>query len=299
MLVHLFNKMTQWGVLAPETMPEETLRETLLDLMKNKPDLVKDIESLYSLANLRSSLSLLLDDAPQIRRFLDFVKATCPFMEELPSLSAAAKVALGHGYMRTVKGIVPHARTHIPRMNEESLSKSMEILAALANLKADCTLEDLRAALAASGLPVPVAESVTPSAPFMRIGDTNLGVVIPGMLQEAVPMQMVSDVAMEDAVIGVRHGGKQIMPFLRRDAEKAGRFTPNTTTSLVVTGWIDAQGKEGFQAGTLYPGEYLPGRDPLGTHDVFFKYFKTDEALQEAARRFVDVPGGKISALTW
>lgn len=299
MLVHLFNKMTQWGVLAPETMPEETIRETLRDLMKNKPGLVKDIESLYSLANLRSSLSFLVDDVPQIRRFLDFLKATCPFVEELPPLSAAAKVALDHGYMRTVKGIVPHARTHIPRMNEESLSKGIEVLAALAHLEANCALEDLRAALAASGLPLPVAESVTTSAPFMRIGDTNIGVVIPGMLQEAVPMQMVSNVAMEDAVIGVRHGGKQIMPFLRRDAEKAGRFTPNTTTRLVVTGWIDAQGEEGFQAGTMYPGEYLPGREVSGSHDVFFKYFKTDEALQAAVQQFLAAPGGKCSALMW
>jgi hypothetical protein len=156
-----------------------------------------------------------------------------------------------------------------------------------------------------AGLPVPLIAdkiNVMTNASYVRVGDTNVGVVVPDMLSQPVSMQMVSDVAFEDTVVGLRHGGKALMTFLRRDAEAAGRFTEKTTTSLVVTGWIDATGTEAFQAGTMYTGDMLPGREPSGVHDVFFKFFPNDDKGNAALLAAVDsLLGAKpvCPALRW
>lgn len=312
MIANLFETMRMWGVEAPEALSEKEIRALLVEWTETDPKKVKGLEELFTVTNICLSLSSLIsgddmeDRISNIRKFLAFLKAVCPFVETIPTVSnRAQEVALESMFLRTVGTTVPHARTHIPRMDEESISKAMEILSALATLCPQCTPDDVRTALKDAGLPVPLIAdkiNVMTNASYVRVGDTNVGVVVPDMLSQPVSMQMVSDVAFEDTVIGLRHGGKALMTFLRRDAEAAGRFTEKTTTSLVVTGWIDATRTEAFQAGTMYTGDMLPGREPSGVHDVFFKFFSNDDKGNAALLAAVDsLLGAKpvCPALRW
>jgi hypothetical protein len=249
-----------------------------------------------------SRLEPIRKDATQVRDLLATMKATCPYHETLPSLTDRQKEVAEHPYLRTVGKVKPHAHQHLPRATDDVLDAVFPVLNVFSTLSSDSisTKDDVRLAFAESGMAPPAPEDIriVPTATFVRPGDHSLGVVMRDILPTPYVSAMHHRVPVKNIRLQLRHGGTQLFPF---DMGPTDSSSLETTRDVVVTAWMSADGSEGLQAGTFYPGSHLPGNEPTDATGLFFKFFPLTEAgdksLLEAVHLLLSTPPDDHKAL--
>jgi len=253
-----------------------------------------------------SRLEPLREDAVKVRALLTEMKATCPYHETLPSLTDRQKEVAEHPYLRTVGKVKPHAHQHLPRATDDVLDAVFAVLDVLSTLQGNegnegaPTKDDVRLAFAESGMAPPAPEDIriVPTATFVRPGDHSLGVVMRDVLEIPYVSAMHHRVPVNNIRLQLRHGGTQLFPF---DMGPTASSSLETTRDVVVTAWMSADGSEGLQAGTFYPGSHLPGNEPADATGLFFKFFPLTEAgdksLLEAVHLLLSTPPDDHKAL--
>jgi hypothetical protein len=224
---------------------------------------------------------------------MEFLRLVCPFQEPIHKTSSSLEEeTIITQFLRTFhtkdgKPIVPHALSHKNVLKEntpEAWTKGCEVWKILATLTFQSFEEDVdknkqmvREVLT-SRLPFPhevVDINVQVKAPYVRIGDINVGIVIKA-LETPVCMEMASGLTEDEMMLMTRHGGTTLYPFVER--KRMMTKTLPTTSSIVVTGWISGDGSTEFQAGTMYTGNHLPGRGPKDIYGAFWKSYPPDQS---------------------
>lgn len=257
-------------------------------------DKKEQAQALFRLENIHSIMDIhLRGDGAALRKFRTDLLSTTPYplkSKEKILITAAQKAMASHPYLRTVRDVRPHGHQHIPELEDTTIAKIETVLHFLAGLDATTiTTEILREEAIKADFEVREA-NVVREATFVRPGDINVGLVLKDILDEPMDLQMISGLRLEEMVLGARHGGTQLFPMTTIQTNQM------RTRDLVITGWLSADGSEGFQAGTFYKGSHLPGRES-DANDFFWKFFRTDEELCAAAERFLDAPDGSHKAL--
>ena len=247
-------------------------------------------EDPFSMASFLAALQPIRQDAAKVRDLVSALKTSCPYHEVLPSLTARQQEMASHPYLRTVANARPHAHQHVPRMTDEvadAVLCVLDVLSTLQSRDAVPTKDDVRIAFAESGMTPPEVEDIriVPHASFVRPGDHNVGVVLRDFLETPYVSAMHRRVPVENIRLQLRHGGTQLFPF---DMGSSSYSSWETTRDVVATAWLSADGSEGLQAGTFYPGSHLPGNEPSDANGLFFKFFPANESGDTALLQAVD-----------
>jgi len=310
----LFELRKQTGAEEVKRGLLDTLQTSRLDKTEKgeKPHSPSVVHTLFSLPVIKRFLQPRSSSLMEVKEAMEFLRSICPFQEPTqnssssPSIENIGKMGKKEeeeeekdikNFMRTFhtkegKAIVPHALSHKTALKEktpEAWTKGCAVWKVLSTLtfesfdrdgeKNKQTVRDLLS----THLPFPhevVDINVQINAPYVRIGDINVGVVIKA-LETPVRMEMASGIAEKEIMLMTRHGGTTLYPFVDKNKlEKLENM--QTTSSLVVTGWISGDGTADFQAGTMYTGNHLPGRGPKDIYGAFWKsYPDTDTTSRQ------------------
>ena len=284
---------------------EKSVDEVKRGLLDTLETLVLDNTEKGETSVISSSVVHTLFSMPIIKLFLqrhldifheamDFLRLICPFHEPIHKTSSSIdnEDAIITEFLRTLntkegKPIVPHALSHKNVLKErtpEAWTKGCEVWKVLATLTFHSFGEDVEKNkqtvrdVLVSHLPFShevIDINVQVNAPYVRIGDINVGVVIKA-LETPVCMEMASGLKEEEVIFMTRHGGTTLYPFVNRT--RMTTKTLPTTSSIVVTGWISGDGSTAFQGGTMYTGNHLPGRGPKDMYGAFWKSYPKDQS---------------------
>ena len=289
---------------------EKSVDEVKRGLLDTLDTLVLDTTEKGETSIISSSIAHTLFSMPVIKLFLqrhldifdeamEFLRLICPFHEPIPKTSSSTSStddnkedAIITEFLRTFhtkagKPVVPHALSHKNALKErapEAWTKGCDVWKGLSTLTFQSFGEDMEKNkqtvrdLLASHLPFAhevIDINVQVNAPYVRIGDINVGVVIKA-LETPVCMEMASGLEEDEVVFMTRHGGTTLYPFVER--KRMMTKTLPTTSSIVVTGWISGDGSTAFQGGTMYTGNHLPGRGPKDIYGAFWKSYPTEES---------------------
>jgi hypothetical protein len=272
----------------------EEVKRVLVELMDTEKGKTQ-IYRLFSMPVIKLFLQQRSEESEKdLNKAMEFLRLVCPFQEPVhkTSTSSEEEETIITQFLRTFhtkegKPIVPHALSHKNVLKEktpEAWTKGCEVWKVLATLTFQSFGEDMEKnkqtvrEVLTSRLPFPhevMDINVQVKAPYVRIGDINVGIVIKA-LETPVCMEMASGLIEDEMMLMTRHGGTTLYPFVER--KRMITKTLPTTSSIVVTGWISGDGSTEFQAGTMYTGNHLPGRGPKDIYGAFWKSYPPDQS---------------------